>query len=127
MTEPKPPTMRDYADAWARAAEQLRPVWQRITDAARPLVEFANSPHGRALIAAHEAAHQRGELKNPCHCLCAASHPAQDSICLGEMPERDLEHLTFNSPVAGRTEVPMCPPCAAATTSDHEDADVNPA
>lgn len=113
MTEQQPPTIRDYMDAWARAAEQLHPAWARITKAARPLIDLAQSPQGQALIAAAEARRER-EREQGCHCLCVKNHPGRH-ICHGFVLEQDLRHLAYDTPSLGRVDVPMCPPCSVAT------------
>lgn len=95
-------------------AEAFRPAIQQVIDAARPLIELANSPQGQALIAAHEARVAAGLYgTEACHCLCGKNHPGR-SICRGEVPPRDVQTLRYRTDV-GLVEVPMCPPCAQAT------------
>ena len=104
--------VQQIADTMARA---FRPVAEQSVRALQPLIEFANSPQGQALIAAHEARTKAGLYDaEACHCLCQHNHPGR-TTCLGEMPPRDVRTVHYRTPELGPVDVPMCPPCAEAT------------
>lgn len=100
--------MRAAAEAFGAA---YMPGIRRVMEAMRPLVEFANSPRGQAIIAAHEARKAAGLCcGEPCHCLCAQNHPGR-SLCRGETPAAEIEVVMF-----GGVGVPMCSACAERIT-----------
>lgn len=99
-------------------AEAFRPALEHAARAMRPLVEFAHSPQGQALIAAQEARVAAGlDGAEACYCLCQHNHPGR-AICMGEVPPRDVRTVHYRTPELGAVEVPMCPACAAATLSE---------
>jgi hypothetical protein len=101
--------MAELRKAWASVAEQLKPVIARVMEAARPLVEFAQSPEGQALIAARPP-----EPLESCHCLCGIQHPGE-TLCEGVELEGEVVKVHFRSRTVGPCDVPMCRPCADAT------------
>ena len=104
--------------AAAAMAAAFRPAIQQTIHAMQPLIEFANSPQGQALIAAHEARIAAGLYDTEtCHCLCQHNHPDR-TTCLGEIPSRDVRTIHYRTPELGPVDVPMCPPCAEATLSE---------
>ncbi|GAA2990586.1 hypothetical protein GCM10017559_08280 [Streptosporangium longisporum] len=96
--------LRPVAEQVARTAQALAesPGWQQ-------LIDWANSPAGRAYIEAAE----RGELEPappPCNCLCVAVHRDWENIC-----EHDaVDELVRVSPSVGRVQIPVCGPCRDA-------------
>jgi hypothetical protein len=100
-------TTRAAAKAMTKA---LTPAIRQCYTAVQPLLDWANSPEGRAALAAYETA---GQLA-ACHCLCSHNHPDR-ALCLGEAPTSELTVIRYRTPDLGPQDVPMCPPCANAT------------
>ncbi|MEU8040895.1 DUF6372 family protein [Streptosporangium sp. NPDC049078] len=104
-------SMQAFTEAVRPVAEQMIRTVQAFAESPgwRQLVDFANSPEGRAYIEAAE----RGELEpDPpsCHCLCVAAHRDQVNVC-----EHDaVDELVRVSPTVGRRQIPVCGPCRDA-------------
>lgn len=100
--------MRAFTEALRPVAEQVTRTAQALAESPgwRQLVDFANSPEGRAYLEAVE----RGELEpDPpsCHCFCGVAHRDRMGIC-----EHDaVDELVRVSPTVGRVRIPVCAPC----------------
>lgn len=109
-------SMRQVRETWAKFAEQMIPVMQRLAREMQPLVEVANSPEGRALIALHEAGLLPARTEH-CHCLCGVNHPGVHP-CWGPVPPTRLQRVAVQSPTLGEVQVSMCPACADLALTD---------
>lgn len=100
-----------FTEAFRPMAEQMARTAQALVESPgwRQLVDFANSPEGRAYIEAAE----RGEIEPEppsCGCLCVAAHRGRMGIC-----EHDaVDEIVRVSPTVGRVEIPVCEPCRDA-------------
>ncbi|MGC5012548.1 hypothetical protein ACLQ2R_17430 [Streptosporangium sp. DT93] len=107
--------MQAFTEALRPVAEQVTRTMQAFVESPgwRQLVEFADSPEGRACIEAAE----RGEIEpDPpsCHCLCAATHRDRMGIC-----EHDaVDEIVRVSPTVGRRQIPVCGPCRDAQMAE---------
>ncbi|MCW2901750.1 MAG: hypothetical protein JWO67_4015 [Streptosporangiaceae bacterium] len=113
MTEPK--TIPELARFQAGFQQMAREMLPAIRRAMRPLVEFTQSPEGKALIADYERREQLGLLDSmqSCNCLCGVRHSSQP-LCLGEVPRNEIVTVRISSVSVGAVDVPMCRPCGAA-------------
>jgi hypothetical protein len=122
---PALPGLHFDPEQFARASASLAPLAQAVQEATRQigeaylrsirqvfespgfrqLAEFANSPEGRALIAARE---QRDDADaHPCHCLCVKRHGDRMGICTGDA----VATARYVSVSVGTVDIPMCGPC----------------
>ena len=83
------------------------PIVQRCFATVQPLLDWANSPEGRAVLATYETHSQL----TACHCLCGHNHPGRP-LCLGEVPAGELATVTYRTREHGAQDVTMCRPCA---------------
>lgn len=96
-------------DAFAQVAALISAAFQRAAAALRPLIDFADSPQGKAMIAAHRRRVRLGlNDTEACHCLCQLRHPGHE-VCQGEVLRRTLLPVQI-----GVVAVSMCPRCVAA-------------
>nr|WP_062336157.1 hypothetical protein [Herbidospora sakaeratensis] len=112
MTDRQPDFYGDLNRAFAEIGKAFQPVVESLGRAFHQIVnapgmpellEWANSPEGKAWIAAME----RGEIERskPCHCLCGFYDHL--GICEGDA----VGTLPFDSPPGVRVDVAMCRPC----------------
>lgn len=107
--------MRAFTEALRSVADQMTRTVRAFAESPgwRQLVDFANSPEGRAYIEAAE----RGEIEpDPpaCHCLCVAAHRDQMNVC-----EHDaVDEIVRVSPTVGRRAIPVCGPCRDAQMAE---------
>lgn len=100
--------MQAFTDAFRPVAQQMADNIRALTasPAWQALAEFADSPEGRALIAAAE----RGETEpepDPCHCFCGVVHGDRMGVCDGAA----VTTLPYRSTSVGDVDVPACGPC----------------
>jgi hypothetical protein len=105
--QPSPDEVRQalihFVNVYSAAVNQAR---ARLVEAWRPFMEWAASPAGRALLAAHAA--ERTQAEQGCHCLCFRNHPGSRP-CQGFVRAAEVVTVRF-----GATDVPMCAACAEA-------------
>lgn len=105
--------MKTAIEAFGKA---FTPVIQQHMRALKPLIEWANSPEGKAAITAYYAEHgiyPRVREVQGCNCFCTHNHPGEQ-VCLGEVDAAEVRTVRYGSDVTGPVDVPMCPPCADA-------------
>lgn len=102
--------IRQMRESWMQAAEQMNAMVRRLALSLQPLVEIANSPEGRALVALHEAGLLPARAEH-CRCLCGIAHPGEHP-CWGAVPPKQMRRVPIRSETLGEVRVSMCPACA---------------
>lgn len=103
--------LRRFTEVAGEVVAVYKRQWRWIVEACKPLLEWADSPEGRAVMARMEvAAYARGQLPREldCRCFCGVNHPGTWP-CDGSALESEIVTLRF-----GDHDVPICPPCADA-------------
>lgn len=94
---------------WEQVLDRYREAFRKVSEAFRPLVEWAQTPEGQAALA---EVGLRFSLQT-CRCLCQVAHAHREDgqgLCVGEATTR----VVFPAPW-GAEPVPMCAPCTEAT------------
>lgn len=94
---------------WEQILDRYREAFRKVSEAFRPLVEWAQTPEGQAALA---EVGRRFSLPT-CRCLCQVTHAHRmvnedgQGLCVGEATTRGV----FPAPW-GWQPVAMCGPCA---------------
>jgi hypothetical protein len=111
MNDTMAETVENIRRQMAAAIPAVQATARAMVQILQPLVDWANTPEGRAQLAFREAFYDALDAIPDCHCLCQLAHPSRPGVCLGQ--HSAVTERLIQSPTLGDVWVPLCAPCSA--------------